>query len=80
MVNDPQSPAARAHEYDQAVREYEEFDRQIDALLSSRGGVSQNLSDVDYAHYRELVGPDEAGEWFNVMPNVSTPQVRVAAA
>ncbi len=55
MVNNSQDPVARAHEYDQSVRAYEDLDSQIDALLSSRGGMSQNLSDEDYIHYRELV-------------------------
>lgn len=54
MVNNSQNPAAKAHEYEQSVIAYEKLDQQIDSLLSSRGGVSQNLTDEDYAHYREL--------------------------
>jgi len=51
---DAQSPAERAREYQQSVIAYEELDKQIDNLIQSRGGVSENLSDEDYAHYREL--------------------------
>ncbi len=54
MVNNSQDAAAKAHEYEQSVIAYEKLDQQIDSLLSSRGGVSQNLTDEDYAHYREL--------------------------
>lgn len=55
MVNNTQDPAAKAHEYEQSVITYEKIDRQIDELLSARGGASQNLTDEDYVHYRELV-------------------------
>jgi hypothetical protein len=51
---DAQSPAERAREYQQSVIAYEELDKQIDNLIQSRGGVSENLSDEDFAHYREL--------------------------
>ncbi len=54
MINDAPDPAAKAQEYQKSVLEYEALDRQIDELLSARGGVSENLSDEDYAHYREL--------------------------
>jgi hypothetical protein len=52
--SDAQSPAEKAHEYQQSVLHYEALDKQIDDLLQSRGGVSENLSDEDFAHYREL--------------------------
>jgi hypothetical protein len=52
--SDAQSPAEKAHEYQQSVLQYEALDKQIDDLLQSRGGVSENLSDEDFAHYREL--------------------------
>ncbi len=54
MSNIPQDSAAQAQEYDEAVRAYENLDSQVDALLSARGGITQNLSDEDYTHYREL--------------------------
>jgi len=54
VINNSPNPAAQAHEYDQAVRAYEESDRQVDALLTAKGGISQNLSDEEYTHYREL--------------------------
>ena len=48
------SSAAKAHEYQQAVEEFEKLDRQVDQLLSSRGGHTDKLSDEEYTHYREL--------------------------
>jgi hypothetical protein len=55
VTENAQNPAAKAaQDYQKSVLEYEALDRQIDELLSSRGGLSENLSDEDYAHYREL--------------------------
>lgn len=53
MVDD-KNAAEKAHEYEQAVLAYEKLDREVDELLSSRGGQSENLSDEEFAHYREL--------------------------
>ena len=50
-----QDLAAKAHEYEQTVLEYEKLDRQIDGLIAAHEGHSRNLSDEDYVHYRELV-------------------------
>ena len=52
--NMQQDAAAKAHAYEQSVIAYEKLDEQIDALLASRGGQSENLSDEEFAHYREL--------------------------
>ncbi len=54
MSHDAQDPAAKAQEYKQSVLAYEALDAQIDELLQSRGGQSENLSDEEFAHYREL--------------------------
>jgi hypothetical protein len=53
-VVDDKNAAEKAHEYEQAVLAYEKLDREVDDLLSSRGGQSENLSDEEFAHYREL--------------------------
>jgi hypothetical protein len=53
-VVDDKNAAEKAHEYEQAVLAYEKLDREVDALLSSRGGQTEKLSDEDFAHYREL--------------------------
>ncbi len=47
--------SSQTHEYNQTVIEYEQLDQQIDQLLASHGGASKNLSDAEFAHYRELV-------------------------
>ncbi len=54
MTNSTQDPAARAKEYQESVLAYEALDAEIDALLQSRGGASENLTDEEFAHYREL--------------------------
>ncbi len=54
MTDNAQDTAAKVQEYQKSVLEYEAIDEQIDDLLQARGGLSANLSDVDYAHYREL--------------------------
>ncbi len=54
MTDNAQDTAAKVQEYQKSVLEYEAIDKQIDDLLQARGGISENLSDVDYAHYREL--------------------------
>jgi len=38
-----------------------------------------NSPDVIFAHYRELVGPDESAAWFETMPRTSAEQPCVAA-
>lgn len=47
--------ANQAHAYNESVLDYERLDREIDQLLAAHGGASRNLSDTDFAHYRELV-------------------------
>ncbi|HVO43568.1 MAG TPA: hypothetical protein VMT34_13135 [Aggregatilineales bacterium] len=54
MSDNTQGTAAKAQEYQRAVEEFEKLDKQVDALLSSRGGHTNELSDEDYTHYREL--------------------------
>ncbi len=54
MTDETPGPAAKVHAYEQTVLEYEKLDKQIDQLLSSRGGRPENLSDQEFAHYREL--------------------------
>jgi hypothetical protein len=54
VIDSEQDAAAKAHEYQKSVLAYEALDEQIDSLLQARGGASENLSDEDYAHYREL--------------------------
>ncbi len=54
MTNGTQDSAAKAREYEQSVLAYEKLDKQVDELLSSRGGHSDDLSDEDYVRYREL--------------------------
>ena len=54
MTDNYQDEAAKVHAYEQSVLAYEKIDREIDALLSSRGGLSENLTDEEFAHYREL--------------------------
>jgi hypothetical protein len=47
--------ASQAHEYNRLVIEYERLDKSIDTLLAAHGGASKNLSDEEFAHFRELV-------------------------
>ena len=54
MTSGAQDSAAKAREYEQSVLAYEQLDQQVDELLSSRGGHSDDLSDEDYIRYREL--------------------------
>ena len=54
MTDQTQDLAAKAHEYQQAVLEYEDLANQIARLLSAHGGATRNLSDEEYALYREL--------------------------
>ena len=54
MTHDVHDPAAKAKEYQQSVLAYEALDAEIDTLLQSRGGASENLTDEEFAHYREL--------------------------
>jgi hypothetical protein len=54
MADQAQDLAAMAREYQQSVLEYESLAHQIAKLLSAHGGVTRNLSDEDYAAYREL--------------------------
>jgi hypothetical protein len=50
-----QDAAAQAQAYNASVIAYESLDREIDQLLAAHGGASKNLSDTEFAHYRELV-------------------------
>lgn len=54
VVDNTQNPAAKAQEYQQAVLAFESLDAQVDRLLSTHGGHTKDLSDEDFAHYREL--------------------------
>lgn len=54
MTSGTQDSAAKAREYEKSVLAYEKLDQQVDDLLSSRGGHSDNLTDEDYVRYREL--------------------------
>ena len=54
MTEQTQDLAGKAREYQQAVLEYEGLAHQITKLLSAHGGITRNLSDEDYAAYREL--------------------------
>ena len=44
----------QTHEYQRAVLDYEAIERQVTELLAAHGGVTRNLSDENYAQYREL--------------------------
>ncbi|GAB4547643.1 MAG: hypothetical protein OHK0023_09370 [Anaerolineae bacterium] len=44
----------RVREYQQAVLAYEALDKQIDELLQSAGGHTEDLPDEDFLRYREL--------------------------
>lgn len=54
MTDQIQDLAAKAREYQQSVLEYEGLAHQIAKLLSAHGGITRNLSDENYAAYREL--------------------------
>jgi hypothetical protein len=54
VADESQGAAAKAHEYEQAVLAYEKLDSEVDQLLSSKGGQSENLTDEEFTHYREL--------------------------
>lgn len=45
---------AQVREYQESVLNYESLDEQIDALLQSAGGRTEDLSDEAYVRYREL--------------------------
>jgi hypothetical protein len=49
-----QDTVAKVQEYQKSVLAYEALDEQIDQLLSSSGGRTEDLSDEDYVRYREL--------------------------
>jgi hypothetical protein len=49
-----QDPALRAQEYKDSVLAYEALDEQIDDLLQSHGGHTEDLPDESYIKYREL--------------------------
>ena len=54
MTDNTQNLAEKAQQYRQSVLDYEALDEQIDSLLQSRGGHSDQLTDEEYTHYREL--------------------------
>ena len=54
VSDDTQGPAAKVHEYEQSVIAYEKLHHEITEYLSARGGHSEDLSDEEFAHYREL--------------------------
>lgn len=45
---------AQVRAYQESVLHYEALDEQIDQLLQSVGGRTEDLSDEAYVHYREL--------------------------
>ncbi len=49
-----QDSVAKVREYQKSVLAYEALDEQIDQLLQSSGGRTEDLSDEDYVRYREL--------------------------
>ena len=65
MTNDTQNPAAKVHEYEQSVIAYEKLNTEIAQFLSARGGHSENLSDDEFIHYRELA--DRRDNAYNLM-------------
>ncbi len=54
VTDNTQNLAEKAQQYRQSVLDYEALDEQIDQLLQSRGGHSDQLTDEEYTHYREL--------------------------
>ena len=58
MADQPNNMAenvvTQTQEYQRAVLDYESLERQVTALLAAHGGVTRNLSDDNYAEYREL--------------------------
>jgi hypothetical protein len=54
VTDNTQDPAVRAKEYRESVLAYEALDAEVDNLLQSRGGATENLTDEEFAHYREL--------------------------
>jgi hypothetical protein len=54
VTDNTQNLAEKAQQYRQSVLDYEALDEQIDQLLHSRGGHSDQLTDEEYTHYREL--------------------------
>ena len=54
MGEDAQGPVAKVQEYEQSVIAYEQLNNEIGQFLSVRGGHSEDLSDEEFAHYREL--------------------------
>jgi len=54
MAEQAQDLAAKAREYQRSVLEYEGLAHQITQLLSAHGGITRNLSDEEYATYREM--------------------------
>jgi hypothetical protein len=47
-------PVVRVQQYQESVLAYEALDAQIDTLLQAAGGHTEDLSDEQYARYREL--------------------------
>ena len=58
MADQPNNMAenvvTQTQEYQRAVLDYESLERQVTNLLAAHGGVTRNLSDDNYAQYREL--------------------------
>lgn len=52
--NSAHDPVKRVQEYKESVLAYEALDEQIDTLLQSYGGHTEDLSDEAYIRYREL--------------------------
>ncbi len=54
VVEQVQDPMVKVSECEQAVLDYERWTGQIAHLLAVNGGFTRNLSDEDFATYREL--------------------------
>ena len=54
FIEQAQDPMVKVSECEQAILEYERWTGKIAHLLAVNGGFTRNLSDEDYATYREL--------------------------
>ena len=54
IIEQAQDLVVKVGECEQAVLEYERLTHQIARLLAMSGGLTRNLSDDDFATYREL--------------------------
>lgn len=54
MAENEQGALQQVHRYQQLVLQYEALDREIDALIMTHGGGTENMSPEALSHYREL--------------------------